>query len=173
MSSAPTHNETNGSDHSENVNCDGNGGGNHGMDRDGDNVVRGDDGGGRSATLGENEDIVGSDDNIMPPPPSSVTTTSTSKHKFSAVAITSEDPSSFSRTPSALATPSSFSSTSKQGQMSGAVALNQLGDTLSDFATSFCTSVQQHDQPPVNPLSIQLLSERMLLWSVSKTWRPI
>jgi hypothetical protein len=85
----------------------------------------------------ENEDIVGSDNNIMPPPSSSITTTS-------------EDPWIFSRNPSASATPSSFSLTSKQGQMSGAVALDWLGDTLSDFTTSFHTSVQWCDQPPVN-----------------------
>jgi hypothetical protein len=148
---APTHNEADSSDHSENVNRDGDGGGSPGMDGDGDDVVRGDGGGGRSVTLGENEDILGSDNDIMPPPPSSVTTTSTSKRKFSAVATTSEDPSSFSRTPSASATPSSFSSTSKRGRMSGAVALNRLGDTLSDFTTSFRTSVQRRDQPPVDP----------------------
>jgi hypothetical protein len=35
--------------------------------------------------------------------------------------------------------------------MSGAVALNRLGDTLSDFTTSFRTSVQRRDQPPVDP----------------------
>jgi hypothetical protein len=95
----------------------------------------------------------------MPPPSSSIANTSTgSKRKYSALGTPlSED--SFSRPASASATPSSFSfsSASKRGRMSGAVALNRLGDTLSDFNQAF------HTPRPPPPPSVDSAIERKRL----------